>query len=325
MINIRRIFTETQISKLTSLFFLKNSLTKFPQIIQLEHTTKCNLKCEYCLRTNEINSDMAMSLFKLILKQLKPRKKQEKRSLFLTGLGEPFLNPKLFDMIRYGKKLGFQVGLTSNMTIMNQSIAKNLIYAGLDHLHVSIDYACKELFEFVRKGADFERVVSNTKLIVNIRNQLSYCKPKIILNATVVFNDFSHLFKLINLAKTLKVDGIAFNAQISPRKIATSYHKLASLIKRLSVNNMEIKLHSSSKICDVLNGCYITFDGKVLPCPTLVQLIPRKEYWRFQFGDLKNEAFNKIWFSKKYRLFRVKAALGLLPNICKYCPQRIIS
>lgn len=39
--------------------------------------------------------------------------------------------------------------------------------------------------------------------------------------------------------------------------------------------------------CVALKGCYITYDGKVLPCNRLTQLIPRKEYLPYYLGDLK--------------------------------------
>lgn len=320
--NIRKFFTKARFSKLTRLYFLVKSLISLPSVIQLEHTTKCNLKCKYCMRSNGINTDMPISLFNSICAQLRPKNRRETRSLFLTGLGEPFLNPNLFFMIKYAKRLGFEVGLTSNLTIMNQSIARKLLFTELDHLHISIDYADKELFESIRIGAKFEHVLNNLKIIVGNKKQLGLDKPKIMLNAVVSnSSDVNQLTQMIDLAKTLKVDGVALTAQIYPHEINESYDKLVSLIEKSYADGLEIKPLSSSKICEALTSVYVTFDGRVLPCSTLPQLIPREEYWRLQFGCLKNETFNKIWFSKKYKLFRIKSASGASLPICKYCPE----
>jgi len=322
MIEIKKFFTHTRLSKVTKLLLLIRSLLALPSIIQLEPTTKCNLKCKHCIRTSEVNSDISISLFKSILKQLAPKNKRKKPLLFLTGLGEPFLNPNIFHMIKYAKRLGFQVGLTSNLTIMNQSIAKKLIATDLDFLSISIEYADKELFEFIREGAVFEKVLSNIQLLVQVRKQLGSNKPKITLESVIFDNTtINQIVRLIDLAKTLRVDGIVFPAQTSPHKIHTRYNELTCLLRHLSVkvNYIKIELISPSKICEALNRCYITFDGKVLPCSASVQLFPRKEYPRFQFGCLKAESFKNIWFSKRYKLFRIKVALGLFPYLCRYC------
>lgn len=320
----RKIFTDTPISRLTRLVLLGRSLFELPHTIQLEPTTKCNFKCRYCIRSGETNCDMPIELFKSIINQLKPKTNRgEARPLFLTGLGEPFLNPNFIYMVKYAKKLGFEVGFTSNLSVMSQSIAKNLVNAKPDSLHISIDSTNKELFESLRIGANFEKIISNVKLLVNVRQQLNSDKPRILLNSVVSnYSNITETLQLVKFAEALGVDGIALTAQISPSEINIGYNKLVSLVNSFSISNIDIQLLDSSRLCGAITGCHITFDGRVLPCTTLAQIIPRKQYWRFQFGCLKNEPFAKIWFSKTYRHFRISSALGLHPFLCKYCPER---
>jgi MoaA/NifB/PqqE/SkfB family radical SAM enzyme len=266
---------------------------------------------------------MDFGLFKSIIDQLR-RSRFGTEHVDLTGVGEPLLNPSLVSMVEYAKRGVFKVGFTSNLTTMNESMAEKLINANLDYLYVSFDGATKETFEKLRVGADFEKVISNIKMFLEKRNQKNQSRPIVKLTATISYDNSEEIPGLIKIAEDLKVNSINFNRQIIPGKEHWKQEfRVISVWKQranVEIGRMAIPLRRPQP-CIALKGCYITYDGKVLPCNSLIQILPRREYYRVQVGDLKQNTLHEIWFSKSYRLFRTHLALGRRPFFCNYCPR----
>ena len=60
------------------------------------------------------------------------------RQIILCGDGEPFLHPRLFDLISVAKDAGFHVMLYTNGTLLDEVRLKYLIDLRLDILKVSM-------------------------------------------------------------------------------------------------------------------------------------------------------------------------------------------
>jgi MoaA/NifB/PqqE/SkfB family radical SAM enzyme len=283
------------------------------------------MKCKTCIRSEKENYDMDSGLFKSIVGQLR-RSRFGTEQVDLTGVGEPLLNPGLVSMVEYAKRSGFEVGFTSNLTTLNESMAEKLINANLDYLYVSFDGATKKTFEKLRVGANFEKVIANIEMLLKKRNEKNKSLPKVKLTVTISQDNSAEISGLIKIAEDLKVNSINFNRQIVPEKENRKQEsRVISVWKQRTRPNVEIGRMAiplkRPQPCVALKGCYITYDGKVLPCNSLIQILPRREYYRAQVGDLKQNTLHEIWFSKSYRLFRTYLALGRRPFFCNYCPR----
>jgi len=78
-----------------------------------------------------------------------------------TGVGEPLLHPRIFDMIRYASDRGFFTLMNTNATILTREKADQLVDSGLDYLHISLDGLTPDTYEKIRVGASFKRVLHN--------------------------------------------------------------------------------------------------------------------------------------------------------------------
>lgn len=294
-----------------------------PDYIQIESTTRCNLKCKTCIRSAKENYDMDLDLFKSIINQLR-WSRFGTQQVDLTGVGEPLLNSNLVSMVEYAKRGGFKVGFTTNLTTLNESMAEKLIKKNLDYIYVSFDGATKKTFEKLRVGANFEKVISNIEMLLKKRNDKNKSLPIVKLTATVSHDNSKEIPGLIKIAEDLRVNSINFNRQIIPGEEHWKHEfRVVSVWKQranVEIGRMAIPLKKPQP-CVALKGCYITYDGKVLPCNSLIQILPRREYYRVQVGDLKQGTLHEIWFSKNYRLFRTLLALGRRPSFCNYCPR----
>ena len=185
-----------------------------PSFVQIEVTTKCNLKCRLCLRSTDpskvVASDMSFGLFKSIICQLKSRTP----SISLVGLGEPLFHPEIFSMIRFVKENGLEVSLIDNFTLINREKSLALIDSGLDFLYVSFDNVTKKDFEERRTGACFETVVDNIKLFLKTRNEVNARKPLLFFKSTIESRNFSEIPRLIKFAEDIGADGINFGKMV---------------------------------------------------------------------------------------------------------------
>jgi radical SAM protein with 4Fe4S-binding SPASM domain len=79
----------------------------------------------------------------------------------LIGLGEPLLDPAIFDRIERCARHGVATLLSTNGTLLDEAAARRLLDSPLEHVTLSFDGSTRESFEFYRKGARFERVREN--------------------------------------------------------------------------------------------------------------------------------------------------------------------
>jgi len=125
----------------------------------VETTAKCNLYCPMCPREThkQPKEDMAVEIFERLVKDAA----QTGEHMMLIGLGEPIMDPKIFERIEYCERHGISTLLSTNGTLLDEKMAARLLATPLAHITLSFDGASKETFEHYRKGARFERVRDN--------------------------------------------------------------------------------------------------------------------------------------------------------------------
>jgi radical SAM protein with 4Fe4S-binding SPASM domain len=137
----------------------RERLAGLPVEYIVETTAKCNLYCPMCPREThpQPKEDMAEEIFRRLVDEAG----SSAEHMMLIGLGEPLLDPKIFDRIEYCERHGISTLLSTNGTLLDQEMADRLLRSRLTHLTLSFDGASAETFEFYRKGARFERVRDN--------------------------------------------------------------------------------------------------------------------------------------------------------------------
>lgn len=144
-----------------------------PNHLQIETVNGvCTAKCTICTWPSWSRKPGRMdnSTYARILEKFKPYTTHIKY-VTLHGCGEPLLDKDLAWKIRLAKEMGFSgTGFATNCTELDEGTSRELIKAGLDTIICSIDGVKKDTHEAIRRGTDFEKVVSNVKRFVQIRN-----------------------------------------------------------------------------------------------------------------------------------------------------------
>lgn len=151
-----------------------------PFVLQLAVASTCNFRCRYCpcstpdlLKKNNVKKGaMDFGLYTKIIDDL-DEFPQEIKILRLVKEGEPLLNKKFSDMVRYAKKKqpSVKVDTTTNASLLTPELSDDIIDAGLDKLFISLQGINAEAYKRLsRVDVDFDKLLENVIYFCKNRN-----------------------------------------------------------------------------------------------------------------------------------------------------------
>jgi radical SAM protein with 4Fe4S-binding SPASM domain len=137
----------------------RSRLSALPVEYIVETTAKCNLYCPMCPREThrQPKADMADDVFERLVRE----SGESAEHMMLIGLGEPFMDRRIFERIEFCHRHSISTLLSTNGTFLDEACAGKILDSPLEQITLSFDGAKKETFEFYRKGAKFEKVRDN--------------------------------------------------------------------------------------------------------------------------------------------------------------------
>ncbi len=99
---------------------------------------RCNLTCRHCYSASSDRDFQGELDTGEVFRVLAELKECRVPALILSG-GEPLLRPDLFKIAERAKELGFYLGLSSNGTLMDDSMAERIAAARFNYVGVSLD------------------------------------------------------------------------------------------------------------------------------------------------------------------------------------------
>lgn len=134
------------------------ALRSYPSRLFVEATTRCNMKCQMCVKQSMGSGleegDLSLDTFAAIEPALPTAE-----VLILNGIGESLLHPDLEAFITRAKQLmpaDSWVGFQSNGLLIDETRASSLVHAGLDRICISLDAICPDTFRTIREGGEVE-------------------------------------------------------------------------------------------------------------------------------------------------------------------------
>ena len=110
--------------------------------------------------------------------------------------GEPLMHLRLFDQIDYAKQHGVpNLGISTNAALLNRQRAEAILASPLDTRIISIDGACKDVYEKIRISAAFtyEQVCANVREFLALRAEKRRSTPHTTLSIIVMEENTSQL------------------------------------------------------------------------------------------------------------------------------------
>ncbi|MGI9372147.1 MAG: radical SAM protein [Hyphomicrobiales bacterium] len=153
-----------------------------PNIIIIDVTNSCNLRCPVCPVTIAMNRPrgmMSLEVFKAIVDDFKGS--DHKPAMYFNFSGEPTMNPKLPDFVAYAHDNGHETFLSTNATKLTRPMCEKLIKAGLGRVYLCMDGFSKEAQENYRVRSDFDSVKANIEMFLEVRSELGVKNPFCVL------------------------------------------------------------------------------------------------------------------------------------------------
>ena len=125
---------------------LYHSIPPFPKEIHIDINNRCNHKCYFCANP-KIRKYDALDL-KLAFNLMKQAKENGSTDLALQATGEPFMDKRLPEFIKEGKRLKYDyIYINTNGALANSKRAQPVIDAGCDSIKFSINAHNRENFK----------------------------------------------------------------------------------------------------------------------------------------------------------------------------------
>ena len=314
-----------------------NKIVKhLPIKLDIENVSRCNFRCVMCAVTDWDKSqradDMSLDDFKRLVDE-----NYGLVEIKLQGLGEPTMQgDDYFEMIKYARERHIWVRTVTNGSLLhlNDNI-KKIVEAGSNEIQISIDGATSEVFEAVRRGSNFERVIDNCREL----NQ--YCQDagvEITKMAAVVQRLNRHqLPDLIKLAADLGFRNLVFgynligwgdpallirNQLLTPPNLVSDIITDQLVLKGREfdvqigfwISNHKYSTLSRETICPwPFERALISSDNRIVPCC----MITNPDF--FEFGRDSTDSLAEIWRGEEYQEFRRQHTEGDIPVICRNC------
>lgn len=289
-----------------------------PLSIAIEPTTSCNLRCPECpsgLRSFTRKTGMLdEEFFQKIIEQL------HREVIYLTFYfqGEPYLNPKFLQMVKYASQKNIYTVTSTNAHYLDDENAKVTVESGLDRLIISIDGATQKSYESYRIGGNLHKVIDGTRNIIKWKKVLRTKKPYVVFQFVVFRQNEHEIERIKKLGRQLGVDEVKIKtAQIYDYKRGNERMPLNEKYSRYKKEESSFTLrYSSLENCwRMWHSCVITWDGKIVPCCF-------DKDAKYSLGNLKEKSFREIWFNGAYTQFRASFLSSEKEiDICKNCSE----
>lgn len=171
----------------------------FPNHPVWEVTADCNLRCQHCHAfsgqpmPDELDTAEGFSVLNGLARI------PEFRMVVFTG-GEPLVRPDILDLIAHARHLGFPSVIATNATLIDRSLATEMVSLGVAGVAVSLDAASAHIHDGIR-GVDgaFDRAIAG---IEAARAQ----GLSIQVNITAMKENMEHIPQALDMADELGAD-----------------------------------------------------------------------------------------------------------------------
>jgi MoaA/NifB/PqqE/SkfB family radical SAM enzyme len=251
----------------------------YPKAIKIELTGRCDLKCSFCSLTTKAREKGDIDP-QLVFKIIDDAAAINVQEIGLFWLGEPILNARLPEYIRYAKGRGIpMVFITTNARMATAERLQAIYDAGVDSVKFSFNAPDRDIYKEVTGVDAFDQVLANIKMAHEIRGSSKV--PS--LSASTVYNpDKPEDFERAKAAVLPFIDEHyplrQYGPEASKREGARTLADMLPCWSLFSLPHISYSGHMSACFCD--------HDSK------------------FFVGDLKEMTLAEAWHSERFKELR---------------------
>lgn len=310
-------------------------------------TRACNLRCIHCYASSDNSPSPDELTTKECLKVLKDLAQFGVPVVLFSG-GEPLVRSDILDLIKETVKLGMRAVLSTNGTLIDENLAKELKKLGLAYVGISLD-GWKEVHDKFRgKKGSFDKVIS----------AIEACKKvglKVGLRFTMNKSNVQEIPKIFDLVENMKIPRICFYHLVyvgrgkNLKDLALTHeetrfwvdyiidrtkelHEKGLKVEVLTVDNhadgpylyLRMKRENNPRAEEVyqllkMNGG--NNSGVGIGCISWDGSVHADQFWRhYSFGNVRKRPFSEIWMDTSDPLMaKLKDKKRYVKGRCALC------
>ena len=293
-----------------------------PRFLMIEPTNECNLRCPLCPTgagtLKRPKGQMSFDLYRRVLADLDGALGRVK----LYNYGEPFLHPRILDMIALAREAEIHTRVSTNgLAFLRGMDADDLIASGLDYVRVSVDGVMQETYSVYRVGGQLDRVLEGVRLLQRRKRELGRRRPVVELQLIAMRHNEHEIPALRQIAHELgtllRVKSVGLG-DLKHRADQREWLPKAESLRRYEECDGQLALAHDGRaaMCDhPWHRLVVNWDGQVTPCC----------YDRdgaYEFGNAA-QGMAAVWNGERLRAFRQRVRSHDLPTICRRCSVRL--
>ncbi|MDR4509908.1 MAG: radical SAM protein [Candidatus Brocadiaceae bacterium] len=323
--------------------YMKNMKNQL-RLVFWETTAGCNLECIHCRRLDvsttlakgDMSTKEAIAFVDAVAEAGNP-------ILVLSG-GEPLFRPDIFEIAKHAVSKGLSVAMATNGTLVDDTIAKKIVDAGIARVSISFDGAdAKTHDEFRKLPGSFDMSIAGFKRLKSLGMSMQ-------INCTIAKHNVHQMDDLYHMAVDLGADAIhlfmlvpvgcgveiADDQMLAPEKYEEVLNHFYDLSKEAKIQTkatcaphyfrimrerakeegitVSPKTHgmaAMTKGCLAGTGvCFVSHKGEVFPCG----------YLPVEAGHVRKQKFIDIWNDSP--IFQKLRNPDLLEGKCGACEYK---
>jgi len=185
-------------------------------------------------------------------------------------------------MISYAKKVGCNVGIITNGSLLDKAKRKALLETNIDAVDISVDAFSKEVYEKIRQGLDFKKLIENVSTFVALRNKL---KKKTLIFCSIVEQE--------SVMPELK-EALEFWGAIADKAISRKF-----LTFGLFERDENRVPYYSRRI-----PCFLLYDRINIDVNGEIRLCGYDSFGKTDFGNIAYSSIREAWHSQELNRIR---------------------
>ncbi len=260
------------------------------------------------------------------------------REIYFTGGGEPFMHPRILDIMRFIKRRGMHLDMSTNFTLVDTSVAEQLVDIGIDHMTISLWSATADTYARQhpnKDGQTFEHMTRIIDYIAELKEKNNTTRPALGMYNVINSYNFHEVDQMLEYAFAHRMNDIHFTpvdiipqsteslalnadqrdilarsveqfsqkAQVLEKKYNHYTHivHLDNFIQRIE-NKGADDGNYDTELLDKLSACYAGWAfARVLATGDVNSCL---KSFKIPIGNIYEKSFKKIWLGDKQKQFR---------------------
>ena len=281
----------------------------------------CNFKCKYCIQSAEsdvpekkllVQKFLDWDTFIKIAESAKRFPHKIKTVLF-SSIGEPLLNPRLPDMIRYLNEIDLADAyeIVTNASLLTPELGEKLVDAGLTRLCISLQGITSEKYREIC-GADIDYLI----FYENIKKFYEYSRGRCKLHIKTVDLALDEGEDKLFMEMYGSICDTIFIDKVAPVFKGVDYEGIVLDTENYTEN--AYREHMGVCCSPIFYTLYTLADGRIVPCCDHPQPLI--------YGHIDDMSLVDVWNSQKRKDFLIQHLEHHRCDneICKQCATPLV-